>query len=287
MTLFRQRSGPLTAELAREPGGFGLGQVPSRLKPQATTSMVCGFCSTGCSLDVHLRDGVAVNLSPTTGYPVNLGMACPKGWEALAPLQADDRATTPLLRNARGKLEPVSWAAATEAFASRFKAIQARHGADSVAFLGTGQIVNEELAFLGALAKFGMGMVHGDGNTRQCMATAVVAYKECFGFDAPPYTYADLEQSDVIVLVGSNLCIAHPILWERICRNPHRPAVVVIDPRATETASAATHHLPLRPKSDLALCHGLAKLLIDRGWVDAPFLAAHTSGFDELRAAVA
>ena len=75
------------------------------------------------------------------------------------------------------------------------------------------------MALLGALAKFGMGMVHGDGNTRQCMATSVVAYKQAFGFDAPPYTYADFEESDVIVLVGSNLCIAHPIMWERVWRN--------------------------------------------------------------------
>ena len=103
----------------------------------------------------------------------------------------------------------------------------------------------EEMALLGALAKFGMGMLHGDGNTRQCMATSVVAYKQSFGFDAPPYTYADFEESDVIVLVGSNLCIAHPILWQRVMRNPHRPEIIVIDPRTTETAMAATQHLPL------------------------------------------
>jgi anaerobic selenocysteine-containing dehydrogenase len=284
--LLVRKDGPLTRELVRAPGKFGLGQVPARLAPESTTRVVCGFCSTGCSLDVHLRDGAAVNLSPTTGYPVNLGMACPKGWEALAPLQADDRATTPLLRNARGKLEPVSWPAALEAFVGNFKAIQAKHGPEAVAFLGTGQIVTEELAFLGALAKFGMGMVHGDGNTRQCMATAAVAYKQSFGFDAPPYTYRDLEESDVLVLVGSNLCIAHPILWERVCRNQHRPAIVVIDPRATETATAATHHLPLRPKSDLVLFYGLAQLLIERGWIDRAFIDAHTTGFEELRAHV-
>ena len=46
---------------------------------------------------------------------------------------------------------------------------------------------------------------------------------QSFGFDAPPYTYADFEESDVIVLVGSTLCIAHPILWQRVMRNPHRP----------------------------------------------------------------
>ncbi|MGH8908080.1 MAG: molybdopterin oxidoreductase family protein [Egibacteraceae bacterium] len=286
MSLLFRRDGPLSRELERQPGGFGLGQLPVKLAPDATTSMVCGFCSVGCSLDIHLRDGQAVNLSPTAAYPVNLGMACPKGWEALTPLRAADRATTPLLRSPRGRLEPIGWAQALEVFVERMRAVQSRHGADSVAFLGTGQMPTEELALLGALAKFGMGMVHGDGNTRQCMATAVVAYKEAFGFDAPPYTYADLEQSDVVVLIGSNLCIAHPILWGRLRRNPHSPQIVVIDPRRTETAVAATQHLALAPKSDLILCYGLARLLITRGWLDRAFIDAHTSGFDGFAAHV-
>src|SRR6185503_19942280 len=117
--------------------------------------------------------------------------------------------------------------------------IQSRYGNSSVAWLGTGQIVTEELAFLGALAKFGMGILHGDGNTRPCMATAVTAYKESFGFDAPPYTYADFEQSDLVVLFSSNLCIAHPIMWQRIMRNKNQPEIVVVGPRKTETAMAA------------------------------------------------
>ena len=250
-------------------------------------SMVCGFCSVGCSLDVNVKDGVAVSLTPTKDYPVNLGMACPKGWEALTPLRAPDRATTPLLRRSKDlPLAPVDWPTALEAMVNRFKAVQAEHGPEAVAFISTGQIATEEMALLGAVAKFGMGMVHGDGNTRQCMATAVVAYKEAFGFDAPPYTYADLEESDVIVLWGANPCIAHPILWERICRNRHHPEVLVVDPRVTETAAAATQHYPLLPKSDLTLAYGLAHLLIAWGAVDKEFVEASTEGFDSFAAHV-
>jgi assimilatory nitrate reductase catalytic subunit len=249
--------------------------------------MICGFCSTGCSLDVHMRDGVGINLTPTTDYPVNRGMACPKGWEALTPLRAPDRATTPLWRDARGRLQPIGWEAAASTFVNGFRSIIDTHGPESVAFLSTGQIPTEEMALLGAFAKFGMGMVHGDGNTRQCMATSVVAYKQSFGFDAPPYTYADFEESDVIVLVGSNLCIAHPIMWERVCRNHHSPEIIVVDPRATETAMAATQHYPLRPKSDLHLLYGIANLLTVRGWVDRAFVEGHTSGFDDFAAHVA
>jgi assimilatory nitrate reductase catalytic subunit len=281
------KHGPLTRTLSRKDGGFGLGQVPVRLAPEATTSMVCGFCSIGCSLDIHLRDGVAVNLTPTPDAPVNVGRACPKGWEALAPLAAEDRATLPLSRDAGGSLVPVDWDKAIHTFVTRMKAIQAKHGPSSVAFLGTGQLPNEELALLGALAKFGMGIVHGDGNTRQCMATAVAAYKAVLGFDAPPYTYRDLEESDLLVFVGANPCIAHPILWERVCMNRRRPSIVVIDPRRTETAMAAHLHLPLRPKSDLVLLYGLCRLLIKRGHVDRAFVNRCTSGFDAFAAHVA
>ncbi|MEZ6059612.1 MAG: nitrate reductase [Planctomycetaceae bacterium] len=280
--LLRAHSGPLTRELLREPGQFGLGQLPTTLLPEATTRSVCGYCATGCGLNIHLRDGEAIGLSPETDYPVNLGMACPKGWEALTVLDSPDRATTPLLRSSRsGSLQPVDWPRAMNEFVGRFKAIQQTHGNDSVAFISTGQLVTEEMAFLGALAKFGMGMLHGDGNTRQCMASAVVAYKQAFGFDAPPYTYADFEESDVIVLVGSNLCLAHPIMWERVMRNPHSPEIIVIDPRMTETAMNATQHLPLKPKSDQSLLYGIARELISRNALAHDFIRTSTNSFDE------
>ncbi len=282
--IFRRWDGKLTTELVLEPSKFGLGHVPKKLTPNGATTSVCGFCSTGCGLTVHLRDGAAVNLTPDTNYPVNLGMACPKGWEALTPLQADDRATIPYLRDASGKLQPVEWAVALDVFCKRFKEIQQAHGADSVAFISTGQMVTEEMALLGALAKFGMGMLHGDGNTRQCMATAVAAYKQSFGFDAPPYTYADFEESDVIVLVGANLCIAHPIMWQRVLRNRRNPKIVVIDPRRTETAMNATHHFPILPKSDLSFFYAIAHVLLRESWVDAAFLEKSTEGFSDFAA---
>lgn len=284
--MLRQRDGRLTRDLLRAPGGFGLGQVPAKRKPDATADVVCGYCSTGCGLTVHLRDGEAVGLTPAADYPVNRGVACPKGWEALTVLAAEDRATTPLRRDAAGVLRPVGWDAALRTMVERFRAIQAAHGPEAVAFLSTGQMATEEMALLGALAKFGMGMAHGDGNTRQCMATSVVAYKEAFGFDAPPYTYGDFEESDVIVFVGANPCIAHPILWERVLRNRRGPAVVVVDPRVTETAMQATAHLAVRPKSDQALFYGVARLLIERGQVDRAYVDAHTLGFDAYAAAV-
>src|ERR1700739_1374392 len=171
-SFLRALTGPLTEDLVREPGRFGLGQTPARLVPDATTTLVCGFCSTGCGLSIHMKDGQGITLSPDCEYWVNLGMACPKGWEALTPLDAPDRATTPYLRTAGGHLEAVDWHTAVQNFTLRFKAIQEKYGNEAIAWLGTGQICTEELAFLGPLAKFGMGILLGEGNTRQCMASA-------------------------------------------------------------------------------------------------------------------
>ena len=277
------RTGPMTDQLVRRPGDFGLGQVPARLAPAATTKSICGYCATGCSLHIHLdAEGQAINLTPDPAYPVNIGMACPKGWEALTSLSASDRVTSPLLRNpATGKLEPVSWPTALRVFTDRMQATQAAHGAHSIAFLSTGQVPTEEMAFLGALFKFGMGGLHCDSNTRQCMATSHVAYKQAFGFDAPPYTYQDFEESDVLVFVGSNPAIAHPIMWQRVMMNKNSPEIIVVDPRRTETAMCATRHVPLRPKSDLWLLYGIARVLVEENRINREFIDAHTTGFND------
>jgi len=137
------------------------------------------------------------------------------------------------------------------------------------------------------VAKFGMGIIHGDGNTRQCMATAATAYKQAFGFDAPPFTYKDYEETDTMIFVGANPAVAHPIMWNRVKMNKNSPKIVVIDPRRTKTAEAATHHYPLAPQSDLTLLYTVANLLIQRGAIQSDFIANHTNGFEAFRQHVA
>jgi anaerobic selenocysteine-containing dehydrogenase len=261
MASLREWSGPFTESLVRH-------------TPKVLGKGICGFCSTGCGLKLH-DNGI---VTPDADYTVNRGTACPKGWEALAVLDAPDRATTPLYKG-----NPISWSEAMTIFTEKMRAI----GPENAAFISTGQMMTEEMALLGAVAKFGMGILHGDGNTRQCMATSVMAYKESFGFDAPPFTYADFEESDVMIFVGANPCIAHPIMWQRVLNNRRNPKIVVIDPRTTETAVAATMHLPLKPKSDLTLLYGLANEVIKRGGVDNHFVQNHTAGFEEMRAHLA
>jgi len=282
--LLRSRDGAMTAELRQKPGRHRMGMLPERLAPAASVRSTCGYCSTGCALRIHVdKDGQALNLSPDFDYPVNQGMACPKGWEALAPLGAPDRAVRPLLRGADGELHPVGWEQALAVFCARMKSIHAATEGDGLAVLSTGQIPFEEMALLGTLTRVGMGISHLDSNTRQCMATAHVAYRQSFGFDAPPFSYEDLEESDVLVFIGANPCIAHPILWQRVMRNRRKPVIIVVDPRRTETAMQAGLHLALRPKSDLALLYGLAAQLDARGLTNPDFIRRSTSGYEDFR----
>jgi assimilatory nitrate reductase catalytic subunit len=251
---------------------------------EKTVNTTCGYCATGCNMTVHIKDGAVIKVNANPDYPVNMGKACPKGFQFLGHLNAPDRATTPYLRNSRAELEPVDWHTALKAFTDNLKNIQREYGREAIAFISTGQITTEELAFLGALARFGMGILHGDGNTRQCMATAVAAYKQSFGFDAPPYTYSDFEESDVLVFIGANTAIAHPIMWNRVKMNKKKPAIIVIDPRKTKTASYPTiQHYCLMPKSDLTLLYGIANILIEKNWVDQAYIDKHTTGFEDFK----
>src|ERR1700687_4075312 len=113
------------------------------------------------------------------------------------------------------------------------------------------------------------------------MASAVSGYKISFGSDGPPGAYEDLEQADVVLLIGANIADNHPILCQYLDSNPRR-TLIVADPRVSKTAMMADLHLPLKPRSDLALLNGIAHILIRHGLIDRTYVERHTTGFDEL-----
>ena len=110
-------------------------------------------------------------------------------------------------------------------------------------------------------------------------------YKRSFGSDGPPGAYEDLEKADVIILIGANIAENHPILCRRLQANPGT-TLIVVDPRVTKTAMMADLHLPLKPRSDLALINGLIHVVIEHDLVDRDYIDAHTTGFDALRESV-
>src|SRR5262245_13561155 len=166
-----------------------------------------------------------------------------------------------------GRLGRVHWDEALDTMTQRFRAVQHKYGAESLGVISTGQLVTEEFYALGKLVQLGLRTPNYDGNTTLCMATAVQGYKRSFGSDGPPGAYDDFERADVIVLIGANIAENHPILCWRLRSNPGT-TLIVVDPRVTKTAMMADLHLPLRPRSDLALVNGLIHIVIEHNLVE-------------------
>jgi assimilatory nitrate reductase catalytic subunit len=261
-----------------------MGYTASRKIPERWVSTTCGYCSVGCGMFIGVRDGRAVSVRGNPDHPVNRGTLCPKGLSEHEMLHVAARARYPLLRRDR-RLERVSWDEALRTMADKFRAVQAAHGAEAIGVVSTGQLVTEEFYALGKLVQLGLGTRHYDGNTTLCMSTAVAGYKRSFGSDGPPGAYEDLERADVILLIGANIADNHPILCWRLRANPGT-TLIVVDPRVTKTAMLADSHLPIKPRTDLALLNGLIRFIIEHELYDADFVRRHTTGFGELRASV-
>ncbi|MBI5137155.1 MAG: nitrate reductase [Nitrospirae bacterium] len=250
----------------------------------------CGYCSTGCGIEVGVRDGRAVTVRGKAGHPVNDGKLCLKGiWEFEA-INAPNRATVPLLREDIGQpFREAGWDAALARTAAEFRRVQQRHGRDALAVVSTGQIYTEEFYTLGKLVRGGLGTNNYDGNTTLCMASAVSGYKRSFGSDGPPGCYDDFEHTECLLAFGSNLVECHPVIYWRLksALERRRFPVIVVDPRVTMFAQMADIHLPINPGTDVVLLNALAHVILVEGLADQGYIATHASGYDAWREEIA
>ena len=245
----------------------------------------CNLCALACNLDFYVENGKIEKVSPTVDYPVNQGFCCIKGLNLDKQQTKIKARKAPLLRDENGNMKEISWEEGFKTFAEKMTAIQEKYGKESVAFISTGQMPTEDMALLGHVGRNYM-KINGDGNTRLCMATSVVAHKQSFGFDAPPYTLNDAELSDTIIFIGANPVIAHPVFWGRVRKNT-TAKVITIDPRKSETAINSDIWLDIKPKADLVLLYTLANVLIEKNWIDVDYIEKHSEGFEEFKAHVA
>ena len=224
------------------------------------------------------------------GVPGQRGRAVPQGLDGRRAARPPRAADQPLLRDrATGELRAASWDEALDLVADRLRRAAAEHGPDSVAVFGGGGLTNEKAYQLGKLARVALGTSQIDYNGRWCMSSAASAGNRAFGIDRGlPFPLADVEQTDVLVLVGSNLAETMPPAARHLDRLRERGGrVVVIDPRRTPTADRADLFLQPVPGTDLPLALGLLHLLDAAGAVDEEYVAARTTGLDDVRRAVA
>ncbi|MDQ7985661.1 molybdopterin-dependent oxidoreductase [Pseudomonas sp. G34] len=256
-----------------------------------TTASTCCYCGVGCGVLIEHDGERIVGVSGDPAHPANFGKLCSKGASLHLTGDPAARALYPELRLGKGLGRVrTDWDSALDHAADVFAATIREHGPDSVAFYISGQLLTEDYYAFNKLARALVGTNNIDSNSRLCMSSAVVGYKRSLGADAPPCSYEDIEQADTLLIIGSNMAYAHPILFRRLeaakAGNPQMK-VIVVDPRRTDTCDLADLHLAIAPGSDVALLHGVLHLLLEQGRIDHAFIAAHTEGFDSLQTLVA
>ncbi len=255
-----------------------------------TTRTHCPYCAFQCGLSVT-SDGPAVTKLRVQGdptFPVNRGQTCIKGLTSADLIDHPERLRTPMLRGADGSLAPTSWDAALDFVAERLIAIRDAHGAPALGAFGSGALTNEKAYVLGKFARVALRSPNIDYNGRYCMASAAAGQNLAFGIDRGlPFPLADVSETDTLMLWGSNCAETMPPIMQWIYAQRDRGgALIVVDPRATETARAAALHLQLTPGTDLSLANTLLHIAIREGLVDQGYIAERTERFDEVRRAV-
>ena len=258
------------------------------------TKSTCPYCGVGCGVIIESHGPQITGVRGDPSHPANFGRLCTKGstlhLTASSPITLQTRLLQPLRRAQRSDApQPLLWDAALGLATEKFADTIQRHGPNAVGFYVSGQLLTEDYYVFNKLAKGLIGTNNIDSNSRLCMSSAVAGYKATLGADAPPACYDDVNHAQCLFIVGSNAAWAHPILFRRIedarAANPGMK-VIVADPRRTDTAGMADLFLPIQPGSDVMLFHGMLHLMLWEGWTDAEYIAAHTTGFDELKALV-
>ena len=260
----------------------------------AETRSTCPYCGVGCGVIIESQGQQIAGVRGDPDHPANFGRLCSKGatlhLTASAAITAQARLLQPLQRLQRGgPTQPIGWDNALNLAAERFANTIAQHGPDSVGFYISGQLLTEDYYVFNKLAKGLIGTNNVDSNSRLCMSSAVAGYKQTLGMDAPPTCYDDVAHAGTIFIVGANPAFAHPVLFRRIEEarkaNPSLK-LIVTDPRRTDSADVADLYLPIQPGTDVMLFNGMLHIMLWEGWVDQTFIAAHTSGFEALKALV-
>jgi assimilatory nitrate reductase catalytic subunit len=251
------------------------GADPLSVRPAIRTT--CPYCGVGCGVLAQVQPDGSVTISGDPAHPANFGRLCSKGLALGETVGHDHR-----LRQPRVDGQAVSWDMALTRVAEGFQSAIDQYGPDAVAFYVSGQLLTEDYYIANKLMKGYIGSANIDTNSRLCMSSAVAGHKRAFGSDTVPGCYEDLEQADVLILVGSNLAWCHPVLYRRIeAAKAQRPdlSLVVIDPRRTPSCDLAGLHLSIRPGSDVLLFNGLLAHLAREGRADFAFLESHASGY--------
>ncbi|WP_432463434.1 molybdopterin oxidoreductase family protein [Agarivorans sp. QJM3NY_33] len=243
----------------------------------------CAYCGVGCGVEARVLASGRLEIRGDQQHPANFGKLCTKGIALGDTVIHDGRLMSPQLKQPDGFVD-IDWEHALNRVAEQFSQIIGEHGPDAVAFYVSGQLLTEDYYVANKLIKGFLGTANIDSNSRLCMASAVVGQKRAFGMDTVAVCYQDIEQAELVILVGSNLAWCHPVLFQRLIvakQNNAALQVIVIDPRNNESCDIADLHLAIAPGSDVVLFNQLLAYLAAQGELDQDFIAQHTQHFEQ------
>ncbi len=261
------------------------------MSKNSSCKSTCSYCGVGCGIIINKDTNGTITVEGDKDHPVNQGKLCSKGMNLHHVVQdKTDRLLKPQMRWSKNHdLQDVSWDQALDRAAAVFSSIIKKYGPNSVGFYVSGQCLTEEYYLFNKLTKGFIGTNNIDTNSRLCMSSAVVGYKQALGEDSVPIAYEDIELADLFMVAGANPAWCHPILWRRIeARKESHPEtkIIVVDPRKTQTCDLADLHLQILPGTDVTLYNAIARRLIDKKKIDTTFIEKHTDNFESVKEAV-
>ncbi|MEM3352092.1 MAG: formate dehydrogenase subunit alpha [Saccharolobus sp.] len=251
------------------------------------TKTVCIYCGVGCSFEVWTKGRKILKIEPKPESPANGILTCVKGKFGWDFVNSENRITKPLIREG-DKFREVSWDVAISYIAKRLKEIRDKYGPDSIGFIASDKMSNEEAYLLQKLARAVIGTNNIDNSARYCQAPATVGLWRTVGIGADSGTIKDIEMADLIIIVGHNTTESHPVVGSKVKRAQkiRGAKVVVIDVRKHEMAERADLFIRPKPGTDAAVLAGVAKYLIDKGWIDKEFIEKRVKGFEEFKESI-
>ena len=244
------------------------------------TRTVCTYCGVGCNLEVATVNGSIKSIQAPYDAEVNQGHTCLKGRYAFTFYDHPDRLRSPLKRMGE-EFVPISWEEAYTLFAERLQKIKATHGPDAIAGISSSRCTNEENYLMQKFMRAVIGTNNIDGCARVCHSPTALGMQRTFGTGAATNSIEDLQHTNCILIVGANPTEAHPVTGAKIKQAAMKGTpLIVIDPRKTELARYATHHLALRPGTNVAVLNMMMYYIVEEGLVDLPFVHSRTEGYE-------
>ncbi|MDP1665097.1 MAG: formate dehydrogenase subunit alpha [Methylobacter sp.] len=247
-------------------------------QPEHAIVTTCAYCGVGCSFRAEMKGEQVIRMVPNKDGKANHGHSCVKGRFAFGYATHKDRITKPMIRaSIKDAWKEVSWEEAINHAASELKRIQAKYGKDSIGGITSSRCTNEEVYIMQKLIRAGFGNNNVDTCARVCHSPTGYGLKQTFGESSGTQDFDSVMEADVIMVIGANPTDGHPVFGSQMKKRLRQSAkLIVIDPREIDLIKAphvkASHHLKLRPSTNVALINALGHVVVTENLLDEAFV---------------